>query len=933
MANRPRRLTESIRGEVVRDQGDEGQASQRRTLLGRSEEEHRVRGVLGRARNGRGGALLIEGDPGIGKTALLDATTSRQRGMQVLRIDGYEAESTIPFAAVHRVMIPLRDHLSSLPDRHEHALRVTAGADGPPPDRFLVGLGTLGLLARAGEVEPVACVIDDVHLLDSESLDVFAFVARRLEAESVALIFAGRNAPDLEAQLAGVPTLGLAGLGLEPAVQLLMSSSPDVIDPAAAAQIATATGGNPLALTDLATELTARQLAETGFADEPIPVGRRLEALYVRRVRHRPSDVQLWLLTAAADSTGNIELIDLATQELGLPETTIDEAETVGLVDVSAGTVRFRHPLVRSAAYNAAPGAQRRRVHGALSTAAARVGLVELAAWHAAKTILGTDPAVADDLERVADLAGQRGGFASRANVLAKASALTPPGKLRHTRLVAAAESALAAGGAHLAGTLLDDVDEDMLDPLSHGRLTSIRASATLFLADPALVHAAARMLQAAASFHGHDAKREQTALIKAFEYALPAERLLQGTTLAELGLRIRSGAESSDGIAATVLRGISAHILLPYRDAVPEMRAAVEALEDLAPDELVQYGTISVALTTALWDAEARRTHLLRTASAARDAGALQMLDSVLWIMSLAELFGGSLRRAQQYIDQVRELRRAIGYDAENVVNVALLAWSETPRAQVEAIADGAAAMGFGGVQSSGVAALAIRDLAEGLYSDAYKRLKPLIDDPFLQATPLSIPDIVEAASRSGHVDEARDHVCHLEELASANGSPWCTGVAQRSRALVADDPEPHFRAAVSVLEPTGIKIELGRTHLLYGEWLRRAKRRRDARTQLRTALELFESEDALWFAARSRNELQALGERFDAPDTRGPLDLTTQELTVARLAAAGHTNAEIGATMFLSANTVDYHLRKVFGKLGLSSRRQLADRLGPTI
>ncbi|MEV6273175.1 AAA family ATPase [Kribbella sp. NPDC051936] len=901
-------------------------------LLGRDAEQRQVRSLLGHARNGRGGALLVSGEPGIGKTSLLEAALAGATGMRHLRVDGYEAESTIPFAALQRLMIPLAAYLDVLPGRHQQALQVASGvADGPPPDRFLVGLGVLGMLAAAGEVEPVVCAVDDAHLLDSESLDVLAFVARRLEAESAAIIFAGRDDASLAAQMAGVPTLALAGLAPESAIRLLMSSLPEVIDPAAATQIAAATGGNPLALIDLANELSIKQLTESSFADEPFPVGHHLEAFYLRRIRHLPPDLQQWSLIAAADSTGNVDLIRAAGQELGLPDSVADAAEAAGLVVLSP-SARFRHPLVRSAAYNSAQGGQRRRVHGALSVASGRLGLVELEAWHAAKATLGTDPAVADRLERVADLAGRRGGFSSRARVLAQASALTPEGGRRYARLVAAAEAALAAGAAQLAKSLLDDVDEEALDPVSRGRLISARASIALFTADPALMNGGANMLAAAELFHGHDAVLEQNALIKAFEYTLPAERLARGATLTELGARMRKGAELGDGIAATILRALSAHILLPYDEAVPIMRTAVDAIAQLGPEALLQYGAISVALTTALWDATARRACLEATADAARDAGSLQLLDTALWIMSLAELKGGTPRRAGQYIEQVRELRRAIGYDAEHVVNVALLAWSAAPRPQIEMIADGASAMGFGGVHAAGVAALATRDLSEGRYGDAYGRLKPLVDDPFLQVTPLEIPDLVEAAVRSGHLEEAADLVQHLEELARANGSPWTAGLAQRSRALVDDNSaEPHYQAAIATLAPTDIEVELGRTHLLYGEWLRRARRRRDAREQLRQAVDILERAEAPGFAQRARNELEAIGEHAPAAGEPGQFDLTAQQLTVARLAAAGHTNAEIGATMFLSVNTVDYHLRKVFQKLGVSSRRQLADRIHP--
>lgn len=900
-----------------------------RRFLGREVEQRRIRALVGGARNGRGGALCITGEPGIGKTALLDETTTGLSGLRVLRVDGFEAESTIPYAALQRLARPLRPFLDRLPDTHHKALSIAAGAaEGAPPDRFLVGLGVLGLLAAAAEDSPTLCVLDDTHLLDQESLDILAFVARRLEAESLAVLLASREIPHLDTQLAGIPLVRLAGLEHDLAVRLLMTSLPEAIDPASATQIVAATGGNPLALVDLAAELSARRLTESSLADEPIPIGHHLEALYLRRIRHLSTDLQTWLLVAAADSTGNIDLIQLAAAQLGLPEDPGDRAESAGLVDLTHG-ITFRHPLVRSAAYNAAMGPQRRAAHRALSAAADQLGLVQLEAWHAAKATLGTDPDVADRLERVADLAGRRGGLSTRAKVLAQASTLTPPGPQKYARLVSAAEAALGSGSAHLAKTLLDDVDEDVLDPVARGRLVSTRASIAIFIADPALRQAGATMLSAAEAFHGHDPVREQNALIKAFEYTLPAERLARGASLAELGARLRKGADQHPGTAATILSALGAHILLPYDQAVPVMREAVDAIADLDAPGLLQYGSVSVALTTALWDNRTRRVLLERTARAARDAGSLQLLDTVLWTMSLAELSGGTPRLAHHYIEQVRELRRAIGYDAEHVINVALLAWSGAPRAQVEQISLGAAGMGFGGVQSAGETALAVRDLAEGGYADALARLRPFVDDPFLQVTPLQLADFVEAAVRSGHPDQAPAHVDRLERLAEANGSPWALGVAQRSRALTVQDPEDRYLAAIATLQQADAPIDLGRAHLLYGEWLRRGRRRAQARTQLHHAHRLFDRERAPAFAARAARELDAMGDHPAVTGAAAESALTAQELTVARLAATGSTNAEIGATMFLSPNTVDYHLRKVFQKLEISSRRQLAEHL----
>lgn len=900
-------------------------------LVGREDELARLATTIGHARNGRGAALLLVGDPGIGKTTLLQAASATAAGLQVMWLAGFEAESTMPFAAVERLIRPLREHLPALPPRHLQALRVASGeATGPPPDRFLVGLGVLELLAVAGSSQPVLVVIDDAHLVDAESLDAVAFVARRLEAESASLLLAGRGSPDFEARTAGVEQHHLAGLDQEAAVRLLVSSLPDEIDPPVALQIAAATGGNPLALVDLARELTVKQLTESSFGDEPVPIGRHLESFYLRQVRLLDTGGQLWLLVAAADSTGNLDLIEAAARELDLGRASGEAAEASGLVELGR-EVRFRHPLVKSAAYNAAPGKDRRRVHRALSLIADKMGMQELEAWHAAKATLGTDEEVAQRLELVADLAAERGGFASRARVLAQASALTPPGRRKYARLVRAAEAALAAGTAQLAKDLVDEVDEDQLDPVSRGRLLSLGADYALFTAAPGLVRAGADKLEAAAHFHGEDAELEQAALLGAWDSSLPAERLATGMSWRELGERLRAGAEVREGRAALILRAVSALILEPYAAAVPVIREALDAYDEMDDEAMLTYGQASAALATALWDEGTRRRLLQRWVDVARDSGSLQQLDGALWVLSLAEAMGGTPRRAQQHMEQVRELRRAIGYDAEHVVNVAVLAWSSATRGQVLEMTELIHAMGFGGVHSSALTTLATVDLAEGHPEAAYEKLKPFVDDPFFHLSALPYPDFVEAAHRAGRTQEAADVLARLESVAEANGSPWARGAAARVRALVSSEEtaEEHFVLAIEHLTGTGATVERGRAHLGYGEWLRRQRRRSEAGTQLRIAEDLFARAGAEPYVDRTRRELRAIGGATGAVPAGVPLALTAQEQTVAELAASGHTNTEIGSTMFLSPNTVDYHLRKVFQKLGISSRRQLSDRL----
>ena len=632
---------------------------------------------------------------------------------------------------------------------------------------------------------------------------------------------------------------------------------------------------------------------------------------------------------AAADSTGDLALIGAAGVALGVAEDASEAAEAAGLVELGV-EARFRHPLVRAAAYGAAKGSQRRAVHAALATAASDLGLVELEAWHAAKATLGTDAAVADRLERVADLAGLRGGFSSRASVLVQAAGLTPDGNLKQARLVAAAEATLATGAAQLAGSMLGEVDADKLDPHDLARMAALRASVAMFTGDPAVRWSTANMLAAGEAAPHQDVQMQQDSLIEAFYFVLPTERLALGMTLPDLGNRLRRGAELSDGPASRILRGLSALILLPYRDAVPSMREAVQTIKSLDDIGTLRYGPVSVVLTSALWDAAGLRECLERTAEVAREVGSLRLLDVTLWAMSMAELKCGTPRRAEEHLDRIRELRAAIGYDADHVNNPALLAWSGASPDGVQRAADHARMLGLGALHAAGTTALAAREIADGAYEVAYLRLKPFVDDPFLHVTPLEYQDFVEAAVRSGRAEAAVPLVEHLEGLADVNDSSWTRGVAARSRALV-EDSEPHFQAALEELDGIGVDMELARAHLLYGEWLRRKRRRREAARHLHVALAIFEHGRAPAFAGRATRELEALGEvlRPSDPDLPGAPALTSQEMTVARMAASGNTNAQIGATMFISANTVDYHLRKVFQKFGISSRRQLADHL----
>ncbi|WP_255371759.1 AAA family ATPase [Cellulosimicrobium sp. CUA-896] len=511
-------------------------------LLGRHDELARLRAVVDAARSGHGGALVVRGEPGVGKTALLAEAVGSGAGVRVAHADGFEAESSIAYAALHRVVAPWRGTVDGLPPQHRRALRTVLGLDaGQAPDRFGVGLGLLELLAAVGRDGPVALVVDDVHWLDAESAAVLALVARRLDAEPVAVLLACRDDPQHDATVAGIPVLHVRGLDDASAGRLLTSRVREPVDPLVVARVVRATGGNPLALVDLAHDLTARELHDSGLAEEPVPVGRHLQAHYLERVRGAAPDVRTWLLVAAADSTGDLGLVGRACAELGVDGRAGEAAEDLGLVALGT-TARFRHPLVRAAAYGAARGKERRRVHAALSRAAHAAGTPELAAWHAARATVGVDAGVAERLEAVADAAGARGGVVSRARVLGRAAELTPPGQDRDRRRVAAAEAAVAAGAAQIGAALLDglvparpvaDADREgpvAPDPVLRARVVAVRVGLGLFTSDPAVVtRAAADMLDAAALLHGTDAAREQDALVRAFEHAVMADRACAG--------------------------------------------------------------------------------------------------------------------------------------------------------------------------------------------------------------------------------------------------------------------------------------------------------------------------------------------------------------------------------------------------------------------
>ncbi|TQJ31477.1 AAA family ATPase [Microbacterium sp. SLBN-146] len=905
-----------------------------KALLGRGSELDTLRSLFAAARNSAGGTLLVQGDAGVGKTTLLEAALEDVAGMRVMRITGFAAESSLAFSALQRLGRPLSSYTGSIPEAQQTALGVASGlAIGAPPQRALVGLASLSLLAAAGDDIPTICVVDDTHLLDRESLDVMGFVARRLSAEAVAVVFATRPDEEVSRALAGVPRLELAGLDAESGATLLRESVDGELDPSIVAEFVNLSGGNPLALRELGSEWTAEELTAAAIAHSPTPIGRQLEAHYTERVRSLPEHTRLWLLVAAAESTGDASVVRSAATALGLDDAASATAERAGLVSVH-DSVRFRHPLVQASVYNSAADPDRRRVHGALRAETAARGQRELAAWHAAAASSGLSAEVSEELAAVADLVAARGGLGSRARLLARAAEIAPEPAASHQLLVSAAEAAIGSGAALLARQLLERVDTSQLDRIGRGRTLMVGALCALFLSDPVeLRHGVVGLLEAADEFHDIAPELEQKPLLMALTFAHTSEQGTQGVTIDQVARRVREGAGVLDGHYAVALAATSSFILDDYATAAPRLRDAVTMLRELDDAALLEFSFYSVNPTVGLWDADAASELLRRTVRVGQQMGALREVDAALWVLSAVELSRVNPRLAGEYLAQADELRRALGYVEQQMVNSALLAWQGMPRATVEQISHGMREAGFGGIARMTIGALAINEIADGEYQRAFDRLSDLVANPQMQASFHHIPELIEAAVRSGNRDAARTAAQDLHRYAEVAGTPWVRGLDARCRALLATDAdaETYFEESIAHLSAGSHRSDQARTRLLFGEWLRRVRRRTEARAQLTRALSIFEDVGADAFARRTRRELAAGGDPQRAtPPLRG--DLTAQEAEIARMAGHGATNAEIAAALFISANTVDYHLRKVFRKLDVTSRRQLAEHFPQT-
>jgi DNA-binding CsgD family transcriptional regulator/tetratricopeptide (TPR) repeat protein len=902
-------------------------------LLGRSAERAAIDRVVDAARAGRADALVLRGEAGIGKTALLDDAVAHASDLTVIRVVGVESEMGMGFAALHRLMLSFLSARDRLPGPQREALEAAFGlrSDGQG-DVFLVGLAVLTLLGDVARERPLLCIVDDAQWLDQESINVLAFVARRVYADQIALLFAIREPSESPVRVDGLPDLHLRGLDDRDALELLGSVAGEALGPLLANRIVSETHGNPLALVELGGELTADHLAGAPIT-EPLPVSDLVEARFLRQVRALPRDTQLLLLVAAADGVGAPATVLRAGATLDISADALTPAEAAGLV-VATPLVEFRHPLMRTAIYHGATLADLRRVHGALAAVLDGEGDADRRAWHAAEAVLGPDEAVALQLERSAERARARSGFTAESAYLQRAAELTPDPRDRVRRLLDAARAAQIAGAWTQARTLLTRAQPLLEDPRQSADALRLRASLLTDLGRPA--GAVAMMLEAAETLQRIDVAAARDVMLEALHTSQLTDPIGGSVTARDLARAIQGGPRPDTGgrdLTELVLEGFAARVIGDAAEATPKLQAVANALASgQEPDARELWPWFGFVAALEVWDDTAAYAILEQTARLQRAEGALQPLRMTLLALAARLIASGRLPEAESCYDEAIELTFAVGHDPElfNHLNGELLAWQgrdEEARDTVGTAIAVTVAAGFNVHEHYAMQALTALELSAGNYDAVRVAVKPSYDHDMMIFGNWALPQLIEAAVRLGDDELAEAALERLAERATVAANPWGLGLLARSRALLVgdEDAESFFQEAIALLERTSMRPDLARAHLLYGEWLRRQKRKADAREQLHLAHDLFSGMGAAAFAERARLELAATGEHAPASATQRGFDLTPQEARIARLAAQRATSREIAAELYISPNTVDYHLRKVFQKVGVNSRRAL--------
>jgi DNA-binding CsgD family transcriptional regulator len=889
-------------------------------------------------RSGASQALVLRGEAGIGKSALLEYLMEHASGCSIARATGVELEMELAYAGLQQLCAQFLDRLDRLPGPQRDALGTAFGLrDGDAPDRFIIGLAVLSLLSDAAEERPLVCVVDDAQWLDAASAQALAFVARRLGAESVGLVFAVREPSD-ERHFEGLPELAVGGLDDREALELLGTVIAGPLDERVRDRIVAETRGNPLALLELPRR--TRTLAELaggfGLFDGAALSG-RIEQSFTERLAPLPPPTRLLLLVAAAETVGDPLLVWRAAAELGIGPDAAAPAVGVGLIDFGA-QVRFGHPLVRSAVKAAATPDERQRVHRALAGATDPHVDPDRRAWHLAHATAGLDEDVAAELERSAGRARARGGLAAGAAFHERAAELTPDPKRRAQRALLAANAKHQAGANDAALRLLAVAKAGPLDELEQARAQLLHAQVTFAMtrgreAPPLLLEAARRL-------EPLDTTLARGTYLQAFAAALFADRLVRGGDALEVASAVLAADwEPPTRACGRMLIGLAHLTHDGYVAGAPALKIALRAFreEPLSEEDALRWLWLAARIARALADDEAWDEFTARNLELARRAGAFSLLPVVLTDRVVVELVSGRIGVAMSLAAEAEAVVEATGSHLAQRTSITLANWrgrDDEAVALIEARQQDVLRRGEGLWVVANEWGSAERYNGLGRYDDALAAAERAVaDQRGLGLSIWALAELIEAAARSDQAQRAIGPLAQLAEIAHAADTDWALGTHARAAAMLAEGAaaERLYSEAIERLSRVHApgSQTLARAHLLYGEWLRRQHRRVDAREQLRIAHAMLADMGAEAFAERARRELQATGETVRKRTVETLDDLTPQEAQVARLAADGQTNPEIGAQLFLSPRTVEWHLSKVFGKIGITSRKELSSAL----
>jgi DNA-binding CsgD family transcriptional regulator len=871
---------------------------------------------------------VVRGEPGVGKSALLDYVAGRASGCRVARTAGVQSEMELAFSGLNQLCAPMLDRVDRLPEPQRDALRTAFGlAGGAAPDRFLVGLAVLTLLSELAGEEPLVCLVEDAQWLDCASAQILGFVARRLGVESVALIFAVRESSG-DRDLSGLPELVLDGLGDADARVLLASVIRWPLDERVRDRIVAETHGNPLALLELPRGLTPAQLAGGFGLPSVAALPGRIEDSFARRLAPLPTATRRLLLLAAAEPLGDSAVLARAADRLGIKAEAIDAAESAGLVEFCV-QVTFRHPLVRSAIYRSASPEQRRETHHALAQATDADLDPDRRAWHFAQAAPGPDEEVASELERCAARAQARGGLAAAAAFLERSAALTlEPGR-RAGRALAAARVMARSGAFDASLRLLATAEAGPLDALQQAWAELLRGQ--IAFASSSGYEAPPLLLKAAKSFEPLDIGLARQTYLEVLAAGVYGGRFLSGTALREAATAARAAPaapQPPSGIDL-LMDGLALLITDGYAASAPPLQRAVSAFcsEDISVEEGLRWLWPVCSTAVRLWDDRSWDLLLSRYVALAREAGALGVLPIALNQRAGLFVFQGDFDAAAALVDEAAAITDATASRLPPYSGLILAAYRCREREFMDRVG---ARDGRGPALIDWITAVFYNSV--GRYRDALSAAQRASEDPFeLVFSMWGRVELIEATARSGAPGQAADALERVSQATDASGGDWALGIKAYAHALLSEDEaaEPLYREAIERLGRTSIHTSLARAHLLYGEWLRRQQRRSDAREQLRKAHQMFSAMGAEGFAERARRELLATGETARKRSVETTSRLTAQETQVAELAREALSNAEIGARLFISPRTVEYHLGHVFTKLGINSRIQLHQAL----